>query len=99
MPYSLLISIMYLISMIGTIKTKHFWHFTCFLDFYMGMFTQFRLEICGGNCPTIPAYMFLFLPPSLYIIGGGGYTYLLEPLWWAGLITSMFTLHKVSRGY
>lgn len=25
---------------------------------------------------------------SYYIVGVGGYTYLLEPLWWAGMITS-----------
>lgn len=25
--------------------------------------------------------------------GGGGYTYLLEPLWWAGMITSMLCTH------
>ena len=64
MSHSLLTSCLCLTSMIGTTKTKHFWHFTCFLDFYMRMFNQFRLEICGGNCPTIPAYMFLLLPLS-----------------------------------
>lgn len=35
----------------------------------------------------------------LSCVGVGGYTYLLEPLWWAGMITSKFHLSLQGSGY
>jgi hypothetical protein len=54
-----------------------------------------------GYCPRRPGQLLRFSPHQVYpfslirilhCAGGGGHTYLGEPLWWAGMTTSMFIL-------
>lgn len=50
-----------------------------------------NLSVSPPRCEIMLVFLFrLILCCRLADVGVGGYTYLLEPLWWAGMVTSKY---------
>ena len=53
-----------------------------------------HMYFSSKHCPGYPVSYFLTEKYPLAILTGvGGYSYLYEPLWWVGMITSEFFLY------
>ena len=77
---------------------NYVWIFTCF-----NLLVSFFETACWSSAERVLSFMVKRPSISAYqahlffVTGGGGYTYLSEPLWWAGMTTSKHVPRQIHR--